>query len=57
MYDALDALKVLAKHHRLIDRVAEDDWRKQFEEAGIDPEDFREYMIQRATERLEAGNK
>jgi phage terminase small subunit len=57
MYDALDALKVMAKHHRLIDRVAEDDWRKQFEEAGIDPDDFREYMIQRATERLEAGSK
>jgi phage terminase small subunit len=57
MYDALDALKVLAKHHRLIDRVAEDDWRKQFEEAGIDPDAFREFMIQRATERLEAGGK
>jgi phage terminase small subunit len=57
MYDALDALKVMAKHHRLIDRVAEDDWRKQFEEAGIDPDDFREYMIQRASERLETDTK
>lgn len=57
MYDALDALKVLAKHHRLIDRVAEDDWRRQFEDAGIDPDDFREYMIAKAQERLEAETK
>lgn len=55
MYDALEALKVMAKHHRLIDRVAEDDWRKQFEALGLNPDDLYEFAVQQAAARIEAN--
>jgi len=57
LHDPLTALNMLGKHLRLFDRANEDDWRRQFEDAGIDPDDFREYMISKASERIEAETK
>jgi phage terminase small subunit len=57
LHDPLSALNMLGKNMRLFDRAAEDDWRKQFEALGVNPDDFYEYAVQMAAARIEANNK
>lgn len=52
LYDAQDALKTLAKHHGLVDKAMEIDWRDEIKKAGLDPAEMFEQMVQQASEKL-----
>lgn len=46
VHDPLPALTTLAKHHRLIDRNNEVDWREELQRAGIDPAAVYDAIVQ-----------
>lgn len=52
LYDAQAALNLLGKHHRLFDRALEDDWRREFEDAGLDATSEFEQLKERIRARL-----
>lgn len=57
LHDPLSALNMLGKNLRLFDRGIEDDWRKQFEALGVDPDEIYDYAVKRYAERLKSGEK
>lgn len=49
LYDKQTALQTLAKHHGLlVDRLKVEDWRHEFERAGVDPAEAEKLAEQRA---------
>lgn len=49
LYDKQTALQTLAKHHGLlVDRLKVEDWRQEFERAGVDPAEAEKLAEQRA---------
>lgn len=58
MYDAQTALTTLARHHRLLtDKVQVDDWRRELELLGFNPDAVQEKFVQFLEKELsEAAN-
>lgn len=58
MYDAQTALTTLARHHRLLtDKVQVDDWRRELEMLGFNPDAVQEKFVQFLEKELsEVGN-
>lgn len=58
MYDAQTALTTLARHHRLLtDKVQVDDWRRELELLGFNPDAVQEKFVQFLERELsEAAN-
>lgn len=56
LYDAQAALVTLGKHHRLFADRLEVDWQRALEEAGLNPGDEFEQMVQEFEKRLRASD-
>jgi phage terminase small subunit len=57
LYDAQAALNALGKYHKLFDRALEVDWRKEMEQAGLNPDEVMETLTDEFTRHIAQGAK
>lgn len=58
LYDRQAAAVTMAKHHKLlVERLEVFDWRRELEEAGLDPADEFEQLVNKAAQHLESGTR
>ncbi len=57
LYDAQAALNALGKYHKLFDRALEVDWRKEMEQAGLNPDEVMETLTDEFARHLTQGAK
>lgn len=56
LYDRQAAAVTMAKHHKLlVERLEVYDWRKELEDAGLDPADEFEQLVNKAAENIRSG--
>lgn len=57
LYDKQAAAVTMAKHHKLlVERLEVFDWRRELEDAGLDPADEFERLVNKAAEHLAGSN-
>lgn len=57
LHDPMKALELLGKHHKVFDRAAESDWRKELEDAGYKPDALLETLTDEFTRHIRDGAK
>lgn len=57
LHDAMRALEMLGKHHKVFDRLLEGDWRKEAEQLGVNPDEPLENVTEEFKKLLEEKAK